>query len=209
MTKMIGKLVDRRKNDASRILYWKDDTQQKHNKLCSNARANTILSKKATRPAPMPIYILTLSIMFEMEGSDTTITTVTSPSSSVSPPPPPHPQSHVELPEPQRADAVSSMVYEANARLRDPVYGCAGAICQLQKQVSELQEQLAKARAELVNVQCQNANLMALICVEMAQPNIHQSSLDAFDTSPRSYQSNTNFLDENNTGLVWEQLLWT
>ncbi|KAL0370060.1 UNVERIFIED_CONTAM: LOB domain-containing protein 1 [Sesamum angustifolium] len=114
-----------------------------------------------------------------------------------------------ELPEPQRADAVSSMVYEANARLRDPVYGCAGAICQLQKQVSELQEQLAKAQAELVNVQCQNANLMALICVEMAQPNNHQSSLDAFDTSPRSYQSNMNFLDENNTGLVWEQLLWT
>ncbi|KAK1284150.1 LOB domain-containing protein 11 [Acorus calamus] len=40
-----------------------------------------------------------------------------------------------ELPESQRADAVSSMVYEANARIRDPVYGCAGAICQLQKQV--------------------------------------------------------------------------
>ncbi|KAK6156408.1 hypothetical protein DH2020_010656 [Rehmannia glutinosa] len=31
-----------------------------------------------------------------------------------------------ELPEDQRADAVNSMVYEANARLRDPVYGCAG-----------------------------------------------------------------------------------
>uniref|UniRef100_A0A0D9ZTL9 LOB domain-containing protein n=1 Tax=Oryza glumipatula TaxID=40148 RepID=A0A0D9ZTL9_9ORYZ len=41
---------------------------------------------------------------------------------------------HRELPEEQRADAVSSMVYEANARIRDPVYGCAGAICQLQKQ---------------------------------------------------------------------------
>ncbi|KAJ0798534.1 putative transcription factor LOB family [Helianthus annuus] len=38
----------------------------------------------------------------------------------------------MELPESQRTDAVSSMVYEANARLRDPVYGCAGAICQLQ-----------------------------------------------------------------------------
>ncbi|RVW60792.1 LOB domain-containing protein 1 [Vitis vinifera] len=30
-----------------------------------------------------------------------------------------------ELPQPTRADAVSSMVYEANARIRDPVYGCA------------------------------------------------------------------------------------
>ncbi|KAG5239743.1 LOB domain-containing protein [Salix suchowensis] len=51
-----------------------------------------------------------------------------------------------ELPESQRADAVSSMVYEANARIRDPVYGCAGAISQLQKQVSDLQAQLAKRK---------------------------------------------------------------
>ncbi|XP_061354962.1 LOB domain-containing protein 1 isoform X3 [Gastrolobium bilobum] len=51
-----------------------------------------------------------------------------------------------ELPESQRADAVTSMVYEASARVRDPVYGCAGAICQLQKQVNELQAQLAKAQ---------------------------------------------------------------
>ncbi|KAK6929228.1 Lateral organ boundaries, LOB [Dillenia turbinata] len=75
-----------------------------------------------------------------------------------------------ELPESQRADAVTSMVYEANARIRDPVYGCAGTICQLQKQVNELQAQLAKAQAELVNMQCQQANLVALICMEMSQP---------------------------------------
>ncbi|KAI4385724.1 hypothetical protein MLD38_003719 [Melastoma candidum] len=64
-----------------------------------------------------------------------------------------------DLPEWHRADAVSSMVYEANARMRDPVYGCAGAICQLQKQVTELQEQLARAQAELV----QHANYLALV----------------------------------------------
>uniref|UniRef100_A0A7N0V2R1 LOB domain-containing protein n=1 Tax=Kalanchoe fedtschenkoi TaxID=63787 RepID=A0A7N0V2R1_KALFE len=73
-----------------------------------------------------------------------------------------------ELPEAQRADAVSSMVYEASARIRDPVYGCAGAICQLQKQVSELQAQLAKSQAEIVNMQAQQAQLVALICMEMS-----------------------------------------
>ncbi|KAD2804907.1 hypothetical protein E3N88_38284 [Mikania micrantha] len=52
-----------------------------------------------------------------------------------------------ELPESYRADAVTSMVYEANARLRDPVYGCAGTICQLQEQISVLQVELAKANA--------------------------------------------------------------
>ncbi|KAI3450515.1 hypothetical protein Pfo_007180 [Paulownia fortunei] len=113
-----------------------------------------------------------------------------------------------ELPEPQRADAVSSMVYEANARLRDPVYGCAGAICQLQKQVSELQEQLAKAQAEIFNMQCQHANLMALICMEMPPPH-DQKSFDDFTSSPpHSYQSNTSFMEDNNLGLLWETL-WT
>lgn len=101
-----------------------------------------------------------------------------------------------ELPEPQRADAVSSMVYEANARLRDPVYGCAGAICQLQKQVSELQEQLAKAQAELVNLELQRANLVAA-CMEMAQSqgpalNFQQQLVDSagiWDDGPASWES--------------------
>jgi len=44
------------------------------------------------------------------------------------------------------------MVYEANARMRDPVYGCTGTICQLQEQVSELQVQLAKTQAEIASM---------------------------------------------------------
>ncbi|OEL26131.1 LOB domain-containing protein 1 [Dichanthelium oligosanthes] len=73
-----------------------------------------------------------------------------------------------ELPESSRADAVSSMVYEAEARLRDPVYGCAGAVCRLQKQANELKVQLARAQADLLNAQAQHANLLALVCVEVA-----------------------------------------
>lgn len=63
---------------------------------------------------------------------------------------------------------MNSMVYEAGARIRDPVYGCAGAICQLQKQMSELQAELAKAQAEILNLQCQNTNLKTLLCMQMA-----------------------------------------
>ncbi|KAF8683780.1 hypothetical protein HU200_044713 [Digitaria exilis] len=73
-----------------------------------------------------------------------------------------------ELPERSRADAVSSMVYEAEARLRDPVYGCAGAVCRLQREANEVKVQLAQAQAELLNAQAQHANLVALVCVEMA-----------------------------------------
>ncbi|KAL0922511.1 hypothetical protein M5K25_006501 [Dendrobium thyrsiflorum] len=61
-----------------------------------------------------------------------------------------------DLPFQQRADAVSSLVYEANARIRDPVYGCVGAISQLQSQVKQLQMQLAMAHAEILCFQMQN-----------------------------------------------------
>ncbi|OIV93330.1 hypothetical protein TanjilG_23266 [Lupinus angustifolius] len=57
-----------------------------------------------------------------------------------------------ELPEHQRGDAVSSMVYEANARVKDPVYGCVGAISSLQQQINVLQTQLAVTQAEVVHL---------------------------------------------------------
>ncbi|XP_061356023.1 LOB domain-containing protein 4-like [Gastrolobium bilobum] len=65
-----------------------------------------------------------------------------------------------DLPEHQRGDAVSSMVYEANARVRDPVYGCVGAISSLQKQIDMLQTQLAVTQAEAVHLRVrQSASL--------------------------------------------------
>ncbi|KAG9439466.1 hypothetical protein H6P81_019631 [Aristolochia fimbriata] len=62
-----------------------------------------------------------------------------------------------ELPVHQRSDAVSSMVYEANARVRDPVYGCVGAISSLQQQIDSLQTQLALAQAEVVHMRMRQA----------------------------------------------------
>ncbi|XP_057981903.1 LOB domain-containing protein 1-like [Malania oleifera] len=118
-----------------------------------------------------------------------------------------------ELPDSQRADAVSSMVYEANARIRDPVYGCAGAICQLQKQVSDLQAQLAKAQAELVNMQLQQANLFSLI-MEMAQDESAQSpTQDPIVSCINNADTTTTtvgnfFFDDSSLGSAWEPL-WT
>ncbi|KAK8697666.1 hypothetical protein V6N13_113805 [Hibiscus sabdariffa] len=106
-----------------------------------------------------------------------------------------------ELPESQRADAVSSMVYEASARIRDPVYGCAGAICQLQKQVNDLQAQLAKAQAEVVNMQLQQANLVALLCMEVAQ-SPQRTPLQSVDDFIGNNASS--FLGDNNLESLWE-----
>ncbi|CAN6287338.1 unnamed protein product [Urochloa humidicola] len=61
-----------------------------------------------------------------------------------------------EIPVQHRGDAVSSLVYEANARVRDPVYGCVGAISSLQQQVEALQAQLALAQAEMVRLKMSN-----------------------------------------------------
>eukprot|EP00249_Psilotum_nudum_P002728 c15857_g1_i1 orf=395-1069(-) len=54
-----------------------------------------------------------------------------------------------ELTEQQREDAVNSLAYEAEARVRDPVYGCVGTISLLQQQVNRLQREIAFARQEL------------------------------------------------------------
>ncbi|KAJ9542644.1 hypothetical protein OSB04_029150 [Centaurea solstitialis] len=112
-----------------------------------------------------------------------------------------------ELPESQREDAINSMVYEANARIRDPVYGCTGAIFQLQNQVNELQAQLAKAKAEIFSIQGQHA---AMVCINMSQSpqTSSEESFDGFKNSfDESFQSSdpSLYLD-NEQETLWETI---
>lgn len=53
----------------------------------------------------------------------------------------------------QREDAVNSLAYEADMRLRDPVYGCVGVISLLQHQLHQLQRDLSCAKSELSKYQ--------------------------------------------------------
>ncbi|KAL5580070.1 hypothetical protein UlMin_015463 [Ulmus minor] len=53
----------------------------------------------------------------------------------------------------QREDAVNSLAYEADMRLRDPVYGCVGVISLLQHQLRQLQVDLSCAKSELSKYQ--------------------------------------------------------
>ncbi|RCV08971.1 hypothetical protein SEVIR_1G376200v4 [Setaria viridis] len=53
------------------------------------------------------------------------------------------------LPAADRCEAVVTITYEAQARLRDPVYGCVAQIFALQQQVAILQAQLMQAKAQL------------------------------------------------------------
>lgn len=55
-----------------------------------------------------------------------------------------------EVPPQHRQDAVNSLAYEAEARLRDPVYGSVGVIATLHRQVQHLQKELDATNAHLI-----------------------------------------------------------
>ncbi|XP_023534778.1 LOB domain-containing protein 16-like [Cucurbita pepo subsp. pepo] len=61
----------------------------------------------------------------------------------------------LHVPVPHRCEAVVSIAYEAQARIRDPVYGCVAHLFALQQQVAYLQTQLMQARAQLAQTHMQ------------------------------------------------------
>nr|XP_010318580.1 LOB domain-containing protein 1-like [Solanum lycopersicum] len=93
-----------------------------------------------------------------------------------------------DLPATQRGDAVNSLVYEANARMRDPIYGSAGVISHLHDQMTKLQAQVALAQAQISNLQSQNANLMTLIPKQQSLSDHHYKFQNS---TPLSYDDNT------------------
>ncbi|XWS32026.1 hypothetical protein CRYUN_Cryun23aG0125600 [Craigia yunnanensis] len=65
--------------------------------------------------------------------------------------------------ETNREDAAKALVYEATARIRDPVYGSTGAIFQLQKMVQELKMQLESTKARVLELQQQKDQLLGIL----------------------------------------------
>lgn len=54
-----------------------------------------------------------------------------------------------QLPVHVRGEAAECMCFEANSRVRDPVYGCVGIISQLQQQIIQVQTELMKTQGEI------------------------------------------------------------
>ena len=81
-----------------------------------------------------------------------------------------------ELHPSQREDAVNSLAYEADMRLRDPVYGCVGVISLLQHQLRQLQMDLTCAKSELSKYQSLGITGHAgLIAAAAAAATTHQN----------------------------------
>ncbi|KAL0435632.1 UNVERIFIED_CONTAM: LOB domain-containing protein 16 [Sesamum radiatum] len=55
----------------------------------------------------------------------------------------------LHVPVPDRCEAVFTIAYEAQARIRDPVYGCVAHMFALQQQIAYLQAQVMQVRAQL------------------------------------------------------------
>nr|XP_043608190.1 LOB domain-containing protein 36-like isoform X2 [Erigeron canadensis] len=82
----------------------------------------------------------------------------------------------------QREDAVNSLAYEAEARLKDPVYGCVGLISLLQHKLKQVQSDLHNAKLELANYIGPSAmlpllNPAGLIIPQIQNINIPSSSM--------------------------------
>ncbi|XP_068654236.1 LOB domain-containing protein 4-like [Aristolochia californica] len=111
-----------------------------------------------------------------------------------------------ELPVNQRSDAVSSMVYEANARVRDPVYGCVGAISSLQHQIDSLQTQLALAQAEVVHMRMrQTASFSGSLAAGNSGLSVINSPSSKMITSHRPLIALDMMVDQVNMG----ESLWS
>ncbi|KAL2345920.1 hypothetical protein Fmac_007205 [Flemingia macrophylla] len=76
----------------------------------------------------------------------------------------------------EREDAVKAMVYEATARLRDPVYGSTGAIYQLQKMIEELKAQLESMKSLVSELREQEEQLLSI-----RNNNVHGHNDDIFE----------------------------
>lgn len=83
----------------------------------------------------------------------------------------------------QREDAVNSLAYEAEARVRDPVYGCVGAISFLQRQVQRLQKELDAANADLIRYACNEIPNAGVSHVVQPSPGARPRALDQYHTS--------------------------
>lgn len=95
----------------------------------------------------------------------------------------------LEVPQSQRADTANSLVYEANARIRDPVYGCMGVISTLQQEAQRLQAELNAVRSEITRYRCHENAMAAAMAV--GYPTIQVSDRGAASSAISSQTSDS------------------
>lgn len=102
----------------------------------------------------------------------------------------------LHIPARDRCEAVVTITYEAQARIRDPVYGCVSHIFALQQQVACLQAQLMQVKAQLAQ-----KNVMETRNVENQLGGNHNivggQAMNAYNMNPISPQSSLESINHN------------
>jgi len=114
-----------------------------------------------------------------------------------------------ELDVKDREDAVKSLAYEAESRIKDPVYGCVGVISILQQKLRETQNELTVAKKELagynLNPQTMQCLLMNSGTVLMPQQQQQQQQWNSQFAAFANYPNNFPQEMVGGGGLVMQQ----
>ncbi|KAK4732046.1 hypothetical protein R3W88_025034 [Solanum pinnatisectum] len=118
----------------------------------------------------------------------------------------------LHVPVPDRCEAVVTIAYEAQARIKDPVYGCVAHIFALQQQVAYLQAQLMQVKTQLAQSLLNNSrnsenfyphqwsnNIMASSCPPNNNNNNNNSTYTMNSNS--SPQSSLESIDHYSNGI--------
>ncbi|KAL5712186.1 hypothetical protein ACHQM5_014382 [Ranunculus cassubicifolius] len=84
-----------------------------------------------------------------------------------------------QVPVQDRCEAVVTIAYEAQARIKDPVYGCVAHIFTLQQQVAYLQAQVMQMKVQMANNMVESRGFENPWIGNMEQTTYPQSSMDS------------------------------
>ncbi|KAE8689623.1 LOB domain-containing protein 12 [Hibiscus syriacus] len=92
------------------------------------------------------------------------------------------------------------------ARVRDPVYGCVGAISFLQSQVSELQTQTRRAQAEILCIQMQQ-QVQDPMVQQIPIPTAAQAAAPSVNCWRQHPFDDNNFFSNTTTTIISSSIL--
>ncbi|KAI3822655.1 hypothetical protein L1987_10250 [Smallanthus sonchifolius] len=102
----------------------------------------------------------------------------------------------MHLPVHHRQHAVETILYEAQARLSDPVYGCVSVIIGLQQQIATLQIELAMVQNQLINNKLMVPNALQG-SLQQPEPVHHHDLQPVYSSGPSSSNYNMNIYDSS------------
>ncbi|XP_031254012.1 LOB domain-containing protein 1-like [Pistacia vera] len=109
--------------------------------------------------------------------------------------------------ETKREDAVKAIVYEATARLRDPVYGSAGTTFHLHKMVQDLKFELESIQSRVMALQEQRNQLLGIVMNAHHQDPVYPINDSMFDCGDFSLDDGSLAYDPVNFSMECDWIL--